>query len=137
MTGFGSEDNGEKNLQSGKIFGYGSFSIFPCNVQYYNMKNKKSTWMKICNTMTPFCSLVVAFEEFFNGRFLSGIGWFSASFAWWALFKEEKAFDELYEMFLNRLDIDLQMTKAYIGKLKEYEGDKLSGTTCVQNGSRN
>ena len=86
--------------------------------------------------MTPFCSLVVAFEEFFTGRFLSGIGWFSAAFAWWALFKEEKVFDELYEMFLNRLDIDLQMTKAYIGKLKEYE-DKLSGTTCVQNGSRN
>ena len=48
-----------------------------------------------------------------------------------------EVFDELYEMFLNRLDIDLQMTKAYIGKLKEYEGDKLSGTTCVQNGSRN
>ena len=101
------------------------------------MKNKKSTWAKICNTMTPFCSLVVAFEEFFNGRFLSGIGWFSAAFAWWALFKEEKAFDELYEMFLNRLEIDLQMTKAYIGKLKEYEGDKLSGTICVQNGNRN
>ena len=101
------------------------------------MKNKKSIWMKICNTMTTFCSLVVAFEEFFNGRFLSGIGWFSAAFAWWALFKEEKVFDELYEMFLNRLDIDLQMAKAYIGKLKEYEGDKLSGTICVQNGSRN
>ena len=101
------------------------------------MKNKKSIWLKICNTMTPFCSLVVAFEEFFNGRFLSGIGWLSAAFAWWALFKEEKVFDELYEMFVNRLDIDLQMTKAYIGKLKEYEGDKLSGTICVQNGSRN
>ena len=87
--------------------------------------------------MTTFCSLVVAFEEFFNGRFLSGIGWFSAAFAWWALFKEEKVFDELYEMFLNRLDVDLQMTKAYIGKLKEYEGDKSSGTICVKNGNRN
>ena len=96
--------------------------------------------MKICNTMTTFCSLVVAFEEFFNGSFLSGIGWFSAAFAWWALFKEEKVFDELYEMFLNRLDIDLQMTKAYIGKLKEYEDgeeDKSSGNICVKNGNRN
>lgn len=46
------------------------------------MKTKKSIWVKICNTMTPFCSLVVAFEEFFNGMFLSGIGWFSAAFAW-------------------------------------------------------
>ena len=90
--------------------------------------------------MTPICSLVVAFEEFFNGSFLSGIGWFSAAFAWWALFKEEKVFDELYEMFLNRLDIDLQMTKAYIGKLKEYEDgeeDKSSGNICVKNGNRN
>ena len=68
--------------------------IFSHNVQYHIMKTKKSTWMKICNTMTPFCSLVVAFEEFFNGRFLSGIGWFSAAFAWWALFKEEKVFDK-------------------------------------------
>ena len=101
------------------------------------MKNKKSIWLKICNTMTPFCSLVVAFEEFFNGSFLSGIGWFSAAFAWWALFKEEKVFNEITEMYLNHLDIDLQMTKAYIGKLKEYEGDKLSGTICVQNGNRN
>ena len=90
--------------------------------------------------MTTFCSLVVAFEEFFNGRFLSGIGWFSAAFAWWALFKEEKVFDELYEMFLNRLDMFTQMSEEYKAKLKEYEDgeeDKSSGNICVQNGNRN
>ena len=90
--------------------------------------------------MTPFCSLVVAFEEFFNGSFLSGIGWFSAAFAWWALFKEEKVFDELYEMFLNRLDMFTQMSEEYKAKLKEYEDgeeDKSSGNICVKNGNRN
>ena len=85
------------------------------------MKNKKSTWAKICNTMTPICSLVVAFEEFFNGRFLSGIGWFSAAFAWWALFKQDKVFDEITEMYLNHLDMFTQMSEEYKAKLKEYE----------------
>lgn len=95
------------------------------------MKTKKSTWMEICNTFTPICSLVVAFTEFFDGRFLSGIGWCSAAFAWWALFKQDKVFNEITEMYLNHLDMFTQMSEEYKAKLKEYEEgeDKSSNKT--------
>lgn len=103
------------------------------------MKTKKSIWMEICNTLTPICSLVVAFTEFFDGRFLSGIGWCSAAFAWWFLFKQDKIFDKITEMYLNHLDMFTQMSDEYKAKLKEYEEgeDKSSGNICVKNGNRN
>ena len=100
------------------------------------MENKKSTWMKIFNTITPFCSLVVAFTEFFDGMFLSGIGWCSATLAWWALSNQMRFSDELFEMYLKYVGVCQQNDEAYKSKLKEYE-DKLSGTICVQNGNRN
>ena len=80
---------------------------------------------------------VTSFKEYCDD---TGIGWCSASFAWWALFKQDKVFDEITEMYLNHLDMFTQMSEEYKAKLKEYEEgeqDKSSGNICVKNGNRN